>query len=143
MLTRIKNKSQVAEIVNRTKEIYDTNKKLSKDGKLNWFAGVQDWDEKIPCQIASWARAEISPVCAFLGGVVAQEIVKFTGKYTPIDQWLLFDFFETVANLGENVDRTLKNSRYDDQIAIFGNEIQQKIEESNIFMIGAGALGCE
>jgi len=48
-----------------------------------------------------------------------------------------------VANLGESVDRTLKNSRYDDQIAIFGNEIQQKIEESNIFMIGAGALGCE
>ena len=142
-LPELNNKSQVAEIVNRTKEIYDTNLKLSKDGKLNWFAGVQDWDEKIPCQIASWARAEISPVCAFLGGVVAQEIVKFTGKYTPIDQWLLFDFFETVANLGENVDRTLKNSRYDDQIAIFGNEIQQKIEESNIFMIGAGALGCE
>ena len=142
-LPELNNKSQVAEIVNRTKEIYDTNLKLSKDGKLNWFAGVQEWDEKIPCQIASWARAEISPVCAFLGGVVAQEIVKFTGKYTPIDQWLLFDFFETVANLGENVDRTLKNSRYDDQIAIFGNEIQQKIEESNIFMIGAGALGCE
>ena len=29
------------------------------------------------------------------------------------------------------------NCRYDDQIAIFGNEIQKKIQESNIFMIGA------
>ena len=47
----------------------------------NWFAGVQDWDEKIPFNITSWARAEISPVCVFLGGVVSQEIVKFTGKY--------------------------------------------------------------
>jgi len=142
-LPQLNNKGEVEEVIKRTKEIYDENTKLSKEGKLNWFAGVQEWDEKIPCQIASWARAEISPVCAFLGGVVAQEIVKFTGKYTPINQWLLFDFFETVANLGDKVDRTLKNGRYDDQIAIFGNEIQNKIEDSNIFMIGAGALGCE
>ena len=142
-LPDLNNKAQVEEVVKRTKEIYDNYSKLSKEGKLNWFAGVQEWDEKIPCQIASWAKAEISPVCAFLGGVVSQEIVKFTGKYTPINQWLLFDFFETVANLGDKVDRTLKNGRYDDQIAIFGNEIQNKIEDSNIFMIGAGALGCE
>ena len=142
-LPEFNNKSQADEIVKRTKQIYDEYSKLSKEGKMNWFSGVQNWDEKIPFNIASWARAEISPVCAFLGGVVSQEIVKFTGKYTPINQWLLFDFFETVANLGDKVDRTLKNSRYDDQIAIFGNEIQKKIEDSNIFMIGAGALGCE
>ena len=61
----------------------------------------------------------------------------------PINQWLIFDFFEIVENLGKNVNRQLKNSRYDDQIAIFGNEIQKKIEETNIFLIGAGALGCE
>ena len=35
------------------------------------------------------------------------------------------------------------NSRYDDQIAIFGQEIQEKLSKSNIFMVGAGALGCE
>ena len=138
-LPELNNKTQIEEVVKRTKEIYDK----SKEAKLPWFQGVQDWDEKIPCQIAAWSRSEISPVCAFLGGVVAQEIVKVTGKYTPINQWLLFDFFETVANLGDKVDRTLKNGRYDDQIAIYGNEIQNKIEESNIFMIGAGALGCE
>ena len=142
-LPEFNNKAQADEIVKRTKELYDEYSKLSKEGKLNWFAGVQDWDEKVPFNVASWARAEISPVCAFLGGVVSQEIVKFTGKYTPINQWLLFDFFETVANLGDKVDRTLKGTRYDDQIAIYGNEIQKKIEDSNIFMIGAGALGCE
>ncbi len=35
----------------------------------------------------------------------------------------------------------MKNSRYDDQIAILGNEIQKKLSQTNIFMIGAGALG--
>ena len=28
---------------------------------------------------------------AFLGGVVAQEVVKFTGKFTPLHQFLYFD----------------------------------------------------
>jgi len=38
----------------------------------------------------------------------------------------MYDFFESIENLGDNIDRSLKNCRYDDQIAIFGNEIQQK-----------------
>ena len=42
-----------------------------------------------------------------------------------------------------NCNRELLNSRYDDQIAIFGQEIQKKLSNLNIFMIGAGALGCE
>lgn len=138
-LPDLNNENQAKEVVTNTKNYYDEFKKQNK----NWFSGVQEWDEKIPHNVASWAKSEISPVCAFLGGVVAQEIVKYTGKYTPINQWLLFDFFETVANLGEKVTRTLKGTRYDDQIAIYGDEIQKKIEESNIFMVGAGALGCE
>ena len=73
-----------------------------------------------------------------MGGVVSLEIIKLTGKYIPINQWLVFDFFEAIENLDEKIDRNLKNSRYDDQIAIFGNKIQKKIEESNIFLIGAG-----
>ena len=81
-------------------------------------------------------------LCIF-GGILAQEIIKATGKYIPISQWLIHDFFEVVENVKEDVDRTLKNCRYDDQIAVFGNEIQKKIEKSNIFMVGAGATGCE
>ena len=50
---------------------------------------------------------------------------------------------ETAENIKEDADRTLKGTRYDDQIAIFGNEIQKKLEKSKIFMVGAGATGCE
>ena len=35
------------------------------------------------------------------------------------------------------------NNRYDDQTAIYGNKIQEKLNNENIFIIGAGALGCE
>jgi len=78
---------------------------------------------------------------AFLGGFIAQEIVKFTGKYTPLRQWFHYDTFESIPT-GE-VDRTPKNCRYDDQIKIYGRDLQTRLGKINTFMIGAGALGCE
>ena len=53
-------------------------------------------------------------MCSFLGGIISQEIIKYTGIYTPIDQFFVFDFFETVGNLDKNVERILKGTRYDD-----------------------------
>ena len=37
----------------------------------------------------------------------------------------------------------MKNCRYEDQIAIFKNEIQERIQTSNIFKVGADAIDCE
>jgi hypothetical protein len=31
-----------------------------------------------------YSDSSISPIAAFFGGIVAQEIVKFTGKYSPL-----------------------------------------------------------
>jgi ubiquitin-activating enzyme E1 len=93
--------------------------------------------------VIKWSKAEISPICSFLGGIVSQEALKITGKYKPIHQWLRFDFFETIENLPENVNRNPLNCRYDDQISVFGQELQEKLGNLNIFMVGAGALGCE
>ena len=80
-------------------------------------------------------------MAAFFGGIVAQEIVKKTGKYSPMKQWLHFDIYETLPK-GE-VNRAPMGCRYDDQIKIYGQELQQKLTECNLFMVGAGALGCE
>ena len=100
--------------------------------------------EKTIKNLSNWAKTEICPISSFLGGVTAQEIIKYSGKYKPIHQWLYCDFSQIVDNLNvSDNDRKMINSRYDDQIAIFGNEIQKKLSNTNIFMIGAGALGCE
>ena len=94
--------------------------------------------------LSAWARAEICPISSFLGGVTAQEVIKYSGKYKPIHQWLYCEFSQLVENINTNKDdRKMINSRYDDQIAILGNEMQKKLSDTNIFMIGAGALGCE
>ena len=41
------------------------------------------------------------------------------------------------------MDRTPQNYRYDDQILVYGREVQEKLKKVKTFMIGAGALGCE
>ena len=138
-LPQLNNENTANEILLIAKEFYDK----AKMNKEKWITNIKTFNDKIILNIAKWSRSEINPICAFLGGVVAHEIIKYTGKYTPLNQWFWFEFSEAIENLPENTDRTLINSRYDDQIAIFGNEIQKKLSESNIFMIGAGALGCE
>jgi ubiquitin-activating enzyme E1 len=138
-LPELNNLSQAKEIEKNVKQFYDSVKK----NKIVWFQGIQEYDEKVVINVIRWCRAEICPITAFFGGIVSHEIIKATGKYEPIDQWLIMDFFEIVENIKEDANRDIKGSRYDDQIAIFGNEIQKKIEQSKIFMIGAGATGCE
>ena len=139
ILPELNNMEQTKSILDDVKNFYNK----AKENKFPCYENIQDFDEKIVLNVIRWSAANITPVCSFFGGIISQEIIKSTGKYSPIDQWLILDFFEVVENLGENIDRTLLNCRYDDQIAIFGNEIQKKIQESNIFMIGANNIGSE
>ena len=57
------------------------------------------FDDKMALNLEKCSRAEISPIYSFIGGIIAQEIVKYKGKYSPIDQWIWFDFYNSVKNL--------------------------------------------
>ena len=96
-----------------------------REKKVYWLNGIEDElknfhqiFEKVILRMSLQARAEISQISSFLGGISAQEIVKYAGKYIPIHQWIWFDFSETVENLDDNIERRLMNDRYDDQIVI-------------------------
>jgi ubiquitin-activating enzyme E1 len=60
---------------------------------------------------------------------------------------LQFFYFDSVESLPveplEPSDLKPENSRYDAQISVFGAKLQKKLEQSKIFMVGSGALGCE
>lgn len=144
VLPELNELEQVKEIVDLSYQYYleikEKNIELLKIKKKN---KIIEFDKTFIENVIRWSKAEINPICSFLGGIVSQEAVKITGKYMPIYQWLRFDFFETINNIPNNCVRTLLKSRYDDQIAIFGQEIQEKLKNLNVFMIGAGALGCE
>lgn len=92
-----------------------------------------------------WSGSRVQPVCAVLGGIVAQEVVKVTGKGTPINQLLYVDFFDAAPDAESLTpgDTDVEGSRYDDIIAIWGKSFQRKLANSRTFMVGCGAIGCE
>eukprot|EP01041_Mallomonas_annulata_P006187 gene6187-12532_t len=97
-------------------------------------------------RLALVAGAEFQPLAVFLGGVCAQEVVKHCGKFTPLDQWLLFDCIEVLPDLKLPVNDTSVirgTSRYEHNIALFGKEVQEKLMNTKTLMVGCGALGCE
>jgi len=102
---------------------------------------VEEVDADICKKVAAYSTCSITSMAAFLGGFLAQEIVKYTGKYMPLRQWVHYDCFESLPD-GE-ANREPMNCRYDDQIKIYGREVQEKLGNVKTFMIGAGALGCE
>ncbi len=55
---------------------------------------VEQIDEDLIGKLALTARGNLNPMAAFLGGVVAQEVLKVVGKFNPIHQWFYFDSLE-------------------------------------------------
>ena len=49
-------------------------------------------DEELIKNIARFANLQISPTASFWGGIICQEVVKHTGKYTPLRQWLHHEY---------------------------------------------------
>ncbi|KAF9982725.1 hypothetical protein BGZ65_002560 [Modicella reniformis] len=103
-------------------------------------------DERIICELSYQAVGDLSPMVAVIGGTIAQEVLKAcTGKFHPVHQWMYFDSLEslpTSVTLTEEACRPI-GSRYDNQLAVFGKEFQEKIANFREFLVGAGAIGCE
>lgn len=96
-------------------------------------------------QLARCARGNISPVAALVGGILGQEILKAcSGKFMPVKQWFYFDAAETLPTppLPQSQVQP-RNCRYDGQIMIYGHHMQEKLSSLNMFLVGAGAIGCE
>ena len=137
-LPEINNLDEANEINNETLEVYN----MLKNQKIKWFKNAINYEKNIPINISKLARTEIPCITSFLGGIVSQEIIKVTGKYFPIDQWKIFNFLNFLPIYKED-KVCCENSRYSEQIDIFGQELINKIKNVKVLIAGAGALGCE
>ena len=101
-------------------------------------------DESLLKKFCHCVGGELCPMNSFIGGIVAQEVLKAcSGKFTPICQWLLFDAFDCLPDDFENLDTASVNCRYDGQISVFGERFQKKLSQQRCFVVGSGAIGCE
>jgi len=98
---------------------------------------------------------QFSPLCAYLGGFTAQEVIKaITNKYSPVNQIIYQDCLEIVPNINlknkEALEESLKtinykdnNNRLDGLQVILGKGVLNKIINMKCLVVGAGAIGCE
>jgi len=107
--------------------------------------GGVELDEAILADFASGASAELNPMAAVFGGVVGQEVVKAaSGKFHPIFQFFYMDALECLPKERVPAEELQPmGCRYDHQIAVFGRGMQKTLSELKVFLVGAGALGCE
>ena len=140
---------------NYRKELIESSKQyfnMAKQKEENWIQldektfELMKFDEKMISNLSLYAKKELPPIASFLGGVVAQESIKLTGKFSPFNQWFEFEFNYLANHIRrKNIETEIQkeNYRYKDQIDIFGEDVQKKLNSLNIFLIGAGAIGCE
>ncbi|XP_012944645.1 ubiquitin-like modifier-activating enzyme 6 [Aplysia californica] len=103
---------------------------------------VENVDENMLGLISKCAAGCLAPLCAVFGGVVAQEALKaLTGKFTPLNQWLLLDCREVVSSDASQFKPC--GDRYDALRICVGNAFYQVLANAKLFMVGCGAIGCE
>ena len=124
-------------------EVFKNIKKNVMETYINLNNNL-DYDEGFIYFIFKNSKYEISPICGYGGGVASQEIIKYIGLYKPIDQWFSTDFINILDNNYNCTSSEVnQESRYSHQISIFGEKTQKNLENLNVFLIGAGAVGCE
>lgn len=135
---------------------------VEKQGRLPTVADAEEfkmmaqnsWNLDDDCKedaekhIMSFVRgcaAKLSPLEAVYGAIAAQEALKAaTGLYNPTRQFLLYDCDEVMADMedAKSVDEVSDSSapglRY-----ILGHATVDELQSMKIFVVGAGAIGCE
>ena len=139
---------RVAKNTELLRQFLFSDEKIEESVITEWKTGFET-DLVMKC-LAYW-NTQYSPITSFWGGIVAQEIVKFTGKFSPISQWMIHEFYSNIFKSTPMEDlkpRLALSEKYSenvsrDLIMLLGEEGVERLRNSNIFMVGAGALGCE
>jgi len=106
----------------------------------NLFIGEPCDNEDLQKEFDATKDCLIAPMCSIVGGIVSQEIIKaITGKFNPIKQ---FHYFRCL-NKNRDFSYSSQEDRYYDMKRIFGEANFEKLANLRIFLVGAGAIGCE
>ena len=101
--------------------------------------------ESLIAQFARTCRAKFTPVQALAGALGAQEVLKVcTGLYNPVRQFLLYDCDEVLQGSDEGAGEAWTDSSAAPGLSyILGEATSAKLAWSRLFLVGAGAIGCE
>lgn len=141
-------------------------KPSSSTAKKHFLPKTPVLDEKVVEIFARTCQGSLAPICSFVGGTAAQEVLKAcTGTFVPLQQYLFFDAVEVLSSEEEEEDEqeekeeggrtrvlaglpseeecTARGDRYDGMRAVLGSRLQRLVQDQVVFVVGAGAIGCE
>jgi ubiquitin-activating enzyme E1 len=110
--------------------------------KYNKEGGISNNIEKLGSAYCKSIRGNVLPFVSIIAGIVSQEAIKVLGSiYMPINQWLYIDYLDLIK---DNTKIKLEKSEYyEGYVNVFGKDAFNKIQNTKIFIAGAGAIGCE
>ncbi|KAG8460806.1 hypothetical protein KFE25_010861 [Diacronema lutheri] len=120
---------------------------LAKEANAR-LASPAELSEPLLRTIAAGSAASISPVCAFIGGIAAQEVLKAaSAKFGPLTQFFYYDATEALPTPLDSplpaAEIAPAGDRYDGMTAVFGRSVVARLKAQRYFLVGAGAIGCE
>lgn len=111
---------------------------------------LSDLDNQMIQSIAITSAGILPPVDSIIGSIVSQEVVKVVcGKFTPNHQTLYYDCLDMLpdnyleSRRNDPTDYQRVGDRYDSQRVILGNMMMNRLFDAKLFVVGAGAIGCE
>ena len=117
-----------------------------KPVKLGGTIGNDTLDKLLP-SIYNSQYGVCAGVCSVLGSLTAQECIKaVSGIHSPMDQLLVF---ESLDSLGDDISRVSglavedKGGIHENAVKIYGREVVEELQRMRVFIVGAGAIGCE
>lgn len=118
---------------------------------LNMVKCETDAQKLVVKKLSYTSVGKLIEIDSIIAPIVAQEVIKAaTKKYTPIKQWLHIDKTNMITDYKITSNELKKygellntaDMRYITRYIVLG-EVQTKIMNSRVFVVGAGAIGCE
>ena len=141
--------------IKENKECIDISLKIlskAKEEGFRWAINLCKIDKPFLDNVFKFCKFKFTPFTNYLAGIVAEEVIKFTGLYKPISQWVYFNFFNLLniskvndiiekRNLTEENDK--ENNIEPNILNIFNEIYNEQIKDVNILIIGFNDISYE
>ena len=141
--------------IKENKECIDISLKIlskAKEEGFRWAINLCKIDKPFLDNVFKFCKFKFTPFTNYLAGIVAEEVIKFTGLYKPISQWVYFNFFNllSVSKVNDIIEKRNLTEENDKEnnielniLNIFNEIYNEQIKDVNILIIGFNDISYE
>ena len=119
----------------------------AKEEGYRWAMNLSKIDKPFLDNVFKFCKFKFTPFTNFLAGIVSEEVIKFTGLYKPVSQWVYFNFFSllNLSKVNDSIEKqNITEENIDPMILNVFNEIyNEEIKDANILIIGFNNISYE